>query len=192
MSMSRGTIVVIADAQIRVFVKAGCRIPGWWAVAQRLAIVLRDPSTIPAVFHAAFLKEVAAGRVENCFGWDERTKPEEFNAVMAAGDVIYACYRSFPNSSNVMGKAAAFGKPVIVSGGYLMGERCEEYGLGAVLSEGNVDEIVEAIRHLGGREGREQWEKTGRVDDYVSAHSDDKLDEMFTTLLMEEAGVGAE
>ena len=141
---------------------------------------------------AAFLKEVAAGRVENCFGWDERTKPEEFNAVMAAGDVIYACYRSFPNSSNVMGKAAAFGKPVIVSGGYLMGERCEEYGLGAVLSEGNVDEIVEAIRHLGGREGREQWEKTGRVDDYVSAHSDDKLDEMFTTLLMEEAGVGAE
>jgi hypothetical protein len=38
----------------------------WWAVAQRLATVLRDPATTPALWHAAFLTEILGSA--KCFG----------------------------------------------------------------------------------------------------------------------------
>jgi hypothetical protein len=38
----------------------------WWAVAQRLAGVLRDPATTPALWHDAFLREILG--CAKCFG----------------------------------------------------------------------------------------------------------------------------
>jgi len=38
----------------------------WWAVAQRLATVLRDPATTQALWHATFLKEILGSA--KCFG----------------------------------------------------------------------------------------------------------------------------
>ena len=62
---------------------------------------------------------------------DER----EFNDVIAASDILFAVYRQFSQSSNMLGKAAAFEKPIVVATGYLMGVRVEQYQIGLAVSE---------------------------------------------------------
>lgn len=58
--------------------------------------------------------------------------PDEscFNALIAESDLIFAAYKQFTGSSNLLTKAAAFRKPVIVSRGLCMGRRVEQYGTG--------------------------------------------------------------
>jgi UDP:flavonoid glycosyltransferase YjiC (YdhE family) len=57
-------------------------------------------------------------------------------------------YKDFRNSSNMPGKAAAFGKPILVSDKYLMGERVRHYGLGAAVPEDNPEAILAAIESV--------------------------------------------
>ena len=54
--------------------------------------------------------------------------PDEscFNALIAESDLIFAAYKQFTGSSNLLTKAAAFRKPVIVSRGLCMGRRVEQ------------------------------------------------------------------
>lgn len=75
--------------------------------------------------------------------------PEElFNAAVGCSDVLVAAYRSFPYSSNVQVKAAQLHKPMIVTDGTLMAERCREYRLGEAILEGDLESLVHAIRRL--------------------------------------------
>lgn len=76
--------------------------------------------------------------------------PDEamFNEVIRASDIIFAVYRNFKISSNMPGKAAAFNKPIVVAEGYLMGNRVSQYGIGLVVQENNVGEMLIAIRSL--------------------------------------------
>lgn len=66
---------------------------------------------------------------------DER----EFNSLIAASNIIYACYTRFPHSSNILAKAALFQKPVLVSKGFLMEERVKKYSLGYAFPELNQE-----------------------------------------------------
>lgn len=75
---------------------------------------------------------------------DER----DINGLFQICDVIFAAYHTFFHSSNLLAKAAVFGKPVIVSDGYCMAERVRKYHLGYVIHEGNVDECASAIHRL--------------------------------------------
>jgi hypothetical protein len=59
---------------------------------------------------------------------------------------VYAAYRSFPNSSNVLTKCAYFEKKAVVSDGYLMAEQVRAFDLGQVAPEGDLDRIADAIR----------------------------------------------
>jgi hypothetical protein len=61
--------------------------------------------------------------------------PDEalFNAIIAASDVIFAVYRDFYRSSNMLSKAAYFEKPLLVSDNCLMGDRVSKYGIGLAL-----------------------------------------------------------
>lgn len=76
--------------------------------------------------------------------------PDEscFNALVAFSHVIFTAYTHFKGSSNLLTKAAAFCKPVVVSKGYCMGKRVEKYGTGKVIREDNAEECCEAIRSL--------------------------------------------
>lgn len=69
----------------------------------------------------------------------------EFNALIAASDVVYAVYKDFPYSSNIITKAAWLEKPVIVSDRFVMGQRVRRYGSGETVPEGDVEAIVQAI-----------------------------------------------
>jgi glycosyltransferase involved in cell wall biosynthesis len=71
-----------------------------------------------------------------------------FNGILAACDVVFAAYHDFPNSSNLLGKAANFRKPVIVSDGYLMAERVRRYGSGEVIPQKDPVRLTAAIHKI--------------------------------------------
>jgi hypothetical protein len=64
---------------------------------------------------------------------------------MQACDVLSAAYIDFPHSSGIQAKAAALGKPLIVSDGYLMAERTRRFRLGEIVPQGNAPALLEAI-----------------------------------------------
>ena len=85
----------------------------------------------------------------NCLFSLEKIPDEScFNALIAESDLIFAAYKQFTGSSNLLTKAAAFRKPVIVSRGFCMGQRVEQYGTGQTTGEDNAGECSAAIRSL--------------------------------------------
>lgn len=75
---------------------------------------------------------------------DER----EFNAIIQNADILFAVYRNFRNSSNMLGKAAYFEKPILVSEGYLMGDRVCRYGIGLAVPQDDVQAMLCALERL--------------------------------------------
>lgn len=75
---------------------------------------------------------------------DERV----FNEVINACEVIFAVYRNFRISSNMLGKAAHFRKPILVSDRYLLGERVARYGIGLSVDENDAGAMLDALKHV--------------------------------------------
>ncbi len=75
---------------------------------------------------------------------DER----DFNGAIAVADIIYAVYRDFKISSNMLGKAAAFNKPIVVAQEHLMGERVRAYQIGIAIPEDDAFAALEALQTL--------------------------------------------
>jgi len=95
------------------------------------------------------LHDLTSAPPENFFMHGEYLADErDFNACIAASDVIFAVYKNFRISSNMPGKAAAFGKPILVSDRYLMGETVRRYGLGAAVPEDDTIAILAALERL--------------------------------------------
>jgi glycosyltransferase involved in cell wall biosynthesis len=87
--------------------------------------------------------------VRNSFFYEQKIATEShFNALIALSDIVFAAYIDFPYSSNMIGKATFFNKPIIVSRGYLMQEIVEKYNLGIAVSQNNIIEIASAIESL--------------------------------------------
>jgi glycosyltransferase involved in cell wall biosynthesis len=104
------------------------------------------------------------------------------NSVLSSCDVISGAYTDFPNSSNMLTKAAAFGKPVVVNDGYLMAERVKKFGLGRVVEEDNLESLVEALSDLAMREPEAFRENPGR-DLLLRQHSYPSLVQAFRKIL---------
>jgi len=81
---------------------------------------------------------------------DER----EFNEIISVADVVFAVYRDFKRSSNMLSKAAYFEKPILVSDAYLMGERVSRYKIGLAVKEDDVDSILGGFSRLGATSDR--------------------------------------
>lgn len=75
---------------------------------------------------------------------DEKT----FNEIIQLSDVLFAVYRNFRISSNMLGKAAAFDRPIVVAKGYLMGQRVTTYGIGRAVAEDDVAQMQAALEML--------------------------------------------
>jgi hypothetical protein len=76
--------------------------------------------------------------------------PDEqlFNEVIALSDVLFAVYRKFSISSNMLGKAAAFNKPILVAEGYLMASRVKQYQIGLAVKEDDAVQMLRALTDL--------------------------------------------
>lgn len=86
---------------------------------------------------------------ENLFVRTEYLSDEgAFNEIIAMSDVIFAVYRDFRISSNMLSKAAEFEKPILVAEGHLMGQRVVRYGIGQVAPQDDVLAILSALENL--------------------------------------------
>lgn len=75
---------------------------------------------------------------------DERT----FNDIIARSDILFAVYRDFRISSNMLCKAASFEKPILVSNRYLLGQRVAHYGIGRAVDENDASNMLEGLYDL--------------------------------------------
>jgi glycosyltransferase involved in cell wall biosynthesis len=75
---------------------------------------------------------------------DER----DFNSVINACDIIFAVYRNFKISSNMLGKAAHFRKPILVSDKYLLGKRVLKYKIGYVANENDAAAMLSLLEEI--------------------------------------------
>jgi glycosyltransferase involved in cell wall biosynthesis len=112
-----------------------------------------------------------------------RIEEEQLNPLLSACDVLYAAYLDFPNSSNMLTKAALLKKPVIVSDGHLMAERVRRFRMGEVIPQGDVDALAEAIAKITGDLGAWVAENQPRWPDYLREHSFERLKESFREVL---------
>lgn len=98
---------------------------------------------------AAF-KKVTAQPPENLFMYAEYLADDRaFNEIIHMSDVVFAVYRAFKISSNMVTKAASFKKPILVSDGYLMGDRVKRYGIGLAVAEDDTGAILAGLTRLG-------------------------------------------
>lgn len=107
--------------------------------------------------------------------------PDEgcFNALVAESSLIFAAYRQFSGSSNLLTKAAAFSKPVVVSKGFCMGQRVKTYGTGLAIPENDTEACRTAIIQLC-NEGAPLPQGFAQ---YTADHSVDKLTECFNQII---------
>lgn len=126
-----------------------------------------------------FLKDSHANHPNVIFSPNPIGSEDEFNAVIKACDLIYCVYKAHLHSSNVLSKAAAFGKPVLVSDGALMAERVQRYSLGCVLAEQTAESCLARLREMGTREYRERYSQTARLREYADDHSFKNLERVF-------------
>lgn len=109
----------------------------------------------------------------------------EFNALVAAVDVLFAVRENFPYSSNKLTKASIFRKPLIVEDGYLLAERVRKYGLGEVVQGDVVSDCISAIERLllNSRENGNGPAIERRFNEYKELHSTERLRASFQELL---------
>lgn len=96
----------------------------------------------------------------------------EFNDLVRISDVVYARYKNFPGSSNLLTKAALFRRPVIVSSFGCMAERVRRSHTGIVYEGHTLDFELETLRTLAQRP-RASWEEA--CASYYSEHSFETL-----------------
>ena len=95
------------------------------------------------------LEAAAAGRMSNVLAAPGRLpSDEEFNALVAGCDVLFAVYRDFSRSSSMLSKAPRFGRPLVVADGYYMGDCVKSYGLGECVRADEPVTWPAAIRRL--------------------------------------------
>ena len=107
---------------------------------------------------------------------------QEFNAIVKSCDILYCAYKGHLHSSNVVAKAAAFRKPILVSGGELMAKRVQEYKMGTILGDQTVEACIGALREMGSPEYLREIQKTAKFSKHMEDHSFESLQKVMTTL----------
>jgi glycosyltransferase involved in cell wall biosynthesis len=112
---------------------------------------------------------------ENLYTHPQHLPEETMNAIIAMSSIVVAAYISFPNSSNVLTKAALFKRPIIVSDGFLMAERVRHYNLGEVVPENNPQALASAIERMLHPNYYRELSARAKWQEYRAAHSFEAL-----------------
>lgn len=108
----------------------------------------------------------------NCFvHFDRLPRESVFNALIMAGDILYAAYRGFLQSSNILTKAAHLEKPILVSNVGLMGARVRTYRFGKCVPEGDRKAIKKALIEMVRERESEKVESKQGWSKYRKLHS---------------------
>jgi hypothetical protein len=132
----------------------------------------------------AYLRSTYEKQPENCFFFLKHIPDErEFNAIVNTCDILFAAYKDFPYSSNILTKAAYFHKPVIVSSGFCMEKRVLTHNIGATISQGNVQDCLDKIYYLSNNFNPNDENLIKGFEHYKKNHSTDKIITIFESLL---------
>ncbi len=106
------------------------------------------PSTYTNTDNEA-LKNLSCEAGDRSFVRDVYFKDErEMNSLIQMSDIIFAVYRDFRISSNMLSKAAYLRRPILVSERYLMGELVRRYGIGLTVDEDDLVSVLAALESL--------------------------------------------
>ncbi len=98
---------------------------------------------------------------------------EDFDSLFSQVDIIFACYRNFDSSANVLAKSAFFKKPVLVTAETFIGNLTQQHNLGIAIKDPEVESIAKSILLLG--EKIENKNFSFGFDDYISSVSTENL-----------------
>lgn len=146
--------------------------------------VLAGPCT-PSDFSpsvADFLQNEVSNHSNVIYSPNTIPSEADFNAIIQVCDILYCAYKGHIHSSNVISKAAAFRKPVIVSDGELMAKRIREHGLGVVLRERSSEACLEALRDFADPGFMEAFCESSNSALYMEEHSFESLQQVMATL----------
>jgi len=111
---------------------------------------------------------------DNCLAYFNRIPgDDQFNALVNVCDVLYVVYQGFLHSSNVVTKAATYGKSLMVSSGGYMEEVVKQFELGEVIPAEDVPSALVAMSKLNQREISHR--RLARMRDYSMLQSQDNL-----------------
>lgn len=120
----------------------------------------------------------------NCFFYFERIPDEDqFNSLVYICDILFAVYNNFPNSSNILTKAAIFQKPVVVSNNFCMGKRVRKFCLGLTINEGDTSQCIAALQQLCFSSKLDNEGIKRDFEGYKRLHSIEQLYRAFSSIL---------
>lgn len=118
----------------------------------------------------------------NCFVcFDKVLDDAQFNSLVNVCDVIYAVYEDFPHSSNLVTKAASYGKSILVSRGGYMEEAVRQYNLGEAVTEGDIQAAIASLSRLTAMGLTSEYAKG--MHEYSMNQSQDKLRQALIALV---------
>jgi hypothetical protein len=80
----------------------------------------------------------------------------DFDYLISQIDILYACYKDFDSSANILAKSARFEIPLLVTEGTWIGRITKQYGLGIAINNPGVSSLVPAILELGQEVDRDE------------------------------------
>ena len=133
-----------------------------------------DPAAV-APRHRDYLATEIQRRKNVLFMPQPISSEGDFNAILRSCDLLFCVYQDHLHSSNLVSKAAAFRKPVLVNHGELMAKRVLEYRLGMVLSASGSEACLAALRKMCTQSFLQHYWKTAATERYVADHSVEML-----------------
>jgi hypothetical protein len=83
---------------------------------------------------------------ENLYIYDNYIESElQYDSFVNAVDILFACYKDFDSSANILAKSAIFRKPVLVKSETWIGNLVESFNLGKAVSVLSIDNLLKAI-----------------------------------------------
>lgn len=120
----------------------------------------------------------------NCFFHFERIPDEaQFNSLVYICDILFAAYNNFPNSSNILTKAAIFQKPVVVSNNFCMEKRVKKFYLGLTINEGDTLQCIDTLAQLCFQSTLDNEDIKRNFEGYKHVHSIEQLYKAFSNVL---------
>ncbi len=114
------------------------------------------------------LQRLCVGKENNISIENEFISNDKMEKLFAECDVVMMVYKNFFGSSGVLGRAAKYGKRVVVSQGGLIEHLVEKYKLGVAIKN-NYKHLATALKRM------EKWKNEPRYNDYLK----DKTPESF-------------
>jgi len=97
----------------------------------------------------AEIRRLSGAVQENLFVYDKYIESEEdYNYLVSQVNILFACYKDFDSSANILAKSACFDIPVLVTAETWMGSLVEKYNLGIAVSSPTINDFVSSILQL--------------------------------------------